>query len=149
MSAFSSYSFSDDFRAILEQAVRESDSLHHNHLGVEHILLAVLGEERGNAATILDALSADRQSIRAQVVEALKPGSTVIPPHAERPYSTGARKVLERAMASARELGDVTVGGGHLLIGLVSVDEGAVASTLAQAGVTRELVIEEARRRRQ
>jgi ATP-dependent Clp protease ATP-binding subunit ClpC len=149
VSSFSRYSFSDQFRAILEQAVRESDSLRHDHLGTGHILLAVLGEERGNAATILDALSADRQSIRAQMIATLDPGSAAVPPNGERPYSAGARKVLELAMASAGEFGEVTVDGDHLLIGLVSVDEAAAARILAQAGVTREMVIQEARRRRQ
>ena len=149
MSSFSRYSFSDEIRTIIEQAVRESDSLHHNHLGTGHILLAILAEEQGSAATILDALSADRQGIRTQLMGTLEPGSTVLPPKAERPYSAGARKVLELAMASAGEFGENTVDGGHLLIGLTSVDEAAAASILAQAGVTRELVIQEARRPRQ
>ena len=52
-------------------------------------------------------------------------------------------------MASADEFSEVTVDVDHLLIGLVSVGEAEAARILAQAGVTRDQVIQEARRRRQ
>src|SRR5690606_2107601 len=60
----------------------------------------------------------------------------------ELPYTSRAKKVLEFAMAEARELNHSYVGTEHLLLGLLREEKGIAADVLNQLGVT----LEEARR---
>lgn len=45
--------FSDETRRILQFASEEAESLGHNYVGTEHLLLGVLREEKSIAATLL------------------------------------------------------------------------------------------------
>ena len=147
MDRFMRYSYSDAVRSVLAQAAREADDLRHDYLGTAHILLALLREDAGPATTILFALQLDRESARTRLLERLRPGTLAVP-LGELPYTTRARRVLEAAMTSADEFSESTVDVDHLLIGLMSVDEGIAASTLASWGVSAEAVMREARRLR-
>jgi ATP-dependent Clp protease ATP-binding subunit ClpC len=59
--------FSDECRNVLEHAAREADGLGHAYVGVEHLLLGLLSEERSVAGSILAGLGADLESIRETV----------------------------------------------------------------------------------
>ena len=56
----------------------------------------------------------------------------------ELPYTSRAKKVLEFAMAEARELNHSYVGTEHLLLGLLREEKGIAAQVLTDAGVTLE-----------
>jgi ATP-dependent Clp protease ATP-binding subunit ClpC len=55
------------------------------------------------------------------------------------PYTSRAKKVLELAMAEARELGDSYVGTEHLLLGIYREEKGMAAQVLTHAGVSHEM----------
>jgi Clp amino terminal domain, pathogenicity island component len=59
--------FTPRSKKTLELALRESLALKHDHIGTEHILLGLLRENEGVAATILIDLGADAATIRAAV----------------------------------------------------------------------------------
>jgi len=56
------------------------------------------------------------------------------------PYTRGAKKVLELAMAETRELDHSYVGSEHLLLGLLREGDGIAAEVLTDLGVTLEEV---------
>ncbi|MHB1314818.1 MAG: ATP-dependent Clp protease ATP-binding subunit [Christensenellales bacterium] len=55
-------------------------------------------------------------------------------------FNEGVRKAMDAAQKEARELGHNYIGSEHLLLGLLSVPDGAAAKALKNAGVTKETV---------
>ena len=65
--ANSSPSFTPRAKKVLELALRESLQLHHSYIGTEHILLGLVREGEGVAATVLVRLGADLPRVRREV----------------------------------------------------------------------------------
>jgi ATP-dependent Clp protease ATP-binding subunit ClpC len=63
--------FTPRSKKVLELSLREAVELGHNHIGTEHLLLAIMREGDGVAARILIELGADDQRIRGAVGEIL------------------------------------------------------------------------------
>ena len=61
--------FSDEATSVLAYAAQEADRLLHEHVGTEHLLLGLLREERGMAATILAEQGLRIATVRDQIVE--------------------------------------------------------------------------------
>jgi hypothetical protein len=51
----------------IDYSAEEARSLHHDHVGIEHLLLGLLREQEGVAAQILMNLGADLEGVRAEV----------------------------------------------------------------------------------
>jgi len=132
------YNFTERVRKVLAMAREESARLHHEYVGTEHILLGLLREGEGVAATMLQNLGVDLDQVERLIHEVVKGGrpSTITGP--DLPYTSRAKKVLELAMAEAREVSHSYVGTEHLLIGLLREQKGIAAQVLADAGVTTE-----------
>jgi ATP-dependent Clp protease ATP-binding subunit ClpC len=63
--------FTPRSKKVLELSLREAVALGHNHIGTEHLLLAILREGDGVAARILVDLGADDENVRRAVGEIL------------------------------------------------------------------------------
>lgn len=61
----------DRARTILQLAHKEADRLHHNYVGSEHLLLAILAEGEGLGAKVLGQY-ASLETLRCDVARALK-----------------------------------------------------------------------------
>lgn len=131
------YNFTERVRKVLAMAREESARLNHEYVGTEHILLGLVREGEGVAATILQNLSVDADEVERVINEVVKKGP---PTHRgpDLPYTSRAKKVLELAMAEAREVNHSYVGTEHLLLGLLREEKGIAAQVLADAGVTTE-----------
>jgi ATP-dependent Clp protease ATP-binding subunit ClpC len=135
------YNFTDRVRKVLAMAREEAIRLQHDYVGTEHILLGLIREGEGVAAAVLTNLSVDVEQIQERIEESVRRGKATIA-LGELPYTSRAKKVLEFAMAEARELNHSYVGTEHLLLGLLREEKGIAAEVLNQLGVT----LEEARR---
>ncbi len=135
------YNFTDRVRKVLAMAREEAIRLHHDYVGTEHILLGLIREGEGVAAAVLTNLSVDLEQLQERIEDSVRPGKATIA-LGELPYTSRAKKVLEFAMAEARELNHSYVGTEHLLLGLLREEKGIAAEVLNQLGVT----LEEARR---
>jgi ATP-dependent Clp protease ATP-binding subunit ClpC len=60
--------------SVIERSHREADSLGHQHVDSEHILLGLLGESSGTSAQILAESGADSKAIRGEVLRRLDAG---------------------------------------------------------------------------
>ena len=60
-------------KRVLELAADEARRMRHNYIGTEHLLLALLREKDGLAATVLRRLGLNLEKARAQVMEYLGP----------------------------------------------------------------------------
>jgi ATP-dependent Clp protease ATP-binding subunit ClpC len=134
--------FSDRLRRVLTEAREEAARLHHEHVGTEHLLLALLtdtdrdGNEPPSAVRlVLDVLGVDRGKMRDVLEQTILPGRA----HAtddQLSYTSRAKGVLELAMAEARVSRQGTVDPRHLLLGLIREERGIAAQVLLDFGVT-------------
>ena len=58
-------------KRVMELASEEAQSLNHNYIGTEHILLGLIRENEGIAAKVLISLGADLDIVRETVIEML------------------------------------------------------------------------------
>ncbi|MFQ5889890.1 MAG: ATP-dependent Clp protease ATP-binding subunit [Gemmatimonadota bacterium] len=128
------YNFTDRVRKVLAMAREEAIRLQHDYVGTEHILLGLIREGDGVAAEVLKNLSADLDDLLRMVEDNVRRGKSTTP-IGELPYTTRAKKVLEYAMAEARELNHSYVGTEHLLLGLLREEKGLAAKVLGELGI--------------
>ena len=131
------YNFTDRVRKVLAMAREEAIRLQHDYVGTEHILLGLIREGEGVAAAVLTNLNVDLDAVHEGVEESVRKGKATIA-LGELPYTSRAKKVLEYAMAEARELSHSYVGTEHLLLGLLREEKGIAAQVLNGMGVTLE-----------
>ncbi|MBC8085751.1 MAG: ATP-dependent Clp protease ATP-binding subunit [Phycisphaerae bacterium] len=129
------YNFTARVRNVLAMAREEAARLHHEYVGTEHILLGVIKEGEGVAATVLQAMNVDLEEIQQRIEEQVKKGKASQATGPDLPYTSRAKKVLELAMAEARELNHSYVGTEHLLLGLLREEKGIAAQVLTDANV--------------
>jgi ATP-dependent Clp protease ATP-binding subunit ClpC len=121
--------FTPRAKKILEVSLREALTLDHDHLGTEHILLALARETDGVAARVLLDSGIDLDGLRASVLG----GMADAPPAAPTRRAEGAYRALELAAREARREGR-HLDGGDILLGLASAD-GLVPAVLPPLGV--------------
>jgi ATP-dependent Clp protease ATP-binding subunit ClpC len=134
--------FTERVRKVIYLAREEAARLQHDYIGTEHLLLGVIREGEGIAATVLNNLGLDLDRIR-QEVESMVSTSGGTMTIGEIPFTPRAKRVLELAVEEARSLGHNYVGTEHLLLGLIREGEGVAAKVLLELGVDRKRVREE------
>ena len=132
------YNFTDRVRKVLAMAREECASLRHEYVDTEHILLAILREGEGVAATIIQNLGVDLDALSEQVRTSAKLGKGEKATGPDLPYSSAAKRVMELSMTEAREVNHNYVGTEHLLLGLLRQEKGVGARMLTDAGITLE-----------
>ena len=131
------YNFTERVRKVLSMARQQATRLQHDYVGTEHILLGLVGDSESVAANVLESLDVEIGRIHERVESAVRKGKATIA-LGELPYTSPAKKVLEFAVAEARELNHSYVGTEHLLLGLLRESKGIAAQVLNALGVTIE-----------
>jgi Clp amino terminal domain, pathogenicity island component len=121
--------FDDGAKEVMVQAQKEADSLKHNYVGTEHLLLAVL--RRGVAG--LDAEAA-RKEVVDRIGEGEEPWIAGLP----RPLTPRAKRALEAALAEATVADREQFGPEDILLAIASDPKGTGGEVLAALGVTPE-----------
>lgn len=132
----SGYDFTSRVRGALIKARDEAQRRHHEHVGTEHLLIGLLGEEDALVMDVLDNLGANPMVLQQAVEQRLTEGRPARAVIADLPYTPRARVVLDQAIAVAHEFGDGYVGTQHLLLGLIRERHGIAAQELTAAGLT-------------
>ena len=132
------YNFTERVRKVLAMAREEAARLHHEYVGTEHILLGLIKEGEGVAAAVLQAMNVDLEEVQQRIEEQVKKGKAAQATGPDLPYTSRAKKVLELAMAEARDLSHSYVGTEHLLLGLLREEKGIAAQVLTDASVSLE-----------
>lgn len=132
-------------KRVLELSLREAETLGHNYIGVEHILLGLIHEGAGLAARTLVNLGGDLTRVRAEVTDLLS-SSGELPRSTwdDQNWADGVRSAQpgRGAVAPADE---ATTGERVLVVGLGSIGM-AVAQSLQSEGHELVLVDEDPRR---
>ncbi len=123
--------------ALSQEIVRQ---YHHSQWDVEHILLALLRQERGLVGEILRELGVDTDTIRRQVEKVLEKSPRVTY-EAEQIYATPrVAQLITKAGEEANRLKDEFIGTEHLLVAMASEEKGEAAGILHRLGIDQEKV---------
>ena len=72
------YNFTERTRKVLAMAREEAARLHHEYVGTEHILLGLIREGEGVAATVLQNLSVDLDGLQQTLESTVKKGDPAV-----------------------------------------------------------------------
>jgi ATP-dependent Clp protease ATP-binding subunit ClpA len=122
--------FTDRARHVLVLAQEEARMLNHDHVGTEHVLLALIREGGGVAAQALKSLGVTEEAARQQVEQITGPGQAGPQPGHDLAFTPGARKTLQLSLREAIALGHGYLGTEHILLGLIRDGEGVAMQVL-------------------
>ena len=134
--------YTERVKRVLQLAREESARLHHNYVGTEHLLLGILREGNGVAASILINLNLGLDEIRQSVEETISASSGTLT-IGQIPLTPRAKRALEQASQQARALNSKYVGTEHLLLALLADPKGIAAQVLNAYEVNYDDVKEE------
>ncbi|MCU1373763.1 MAG: Clp protease ClpX [Actinomycetia bacterium] len=163
--------FTEDARTVILEATAEAMEREDDHVGCEHLLLGLLRDGTGPAATVLAERAVTAETVRAtldelvgrrptvapdealatigidvgqvrtQVEATFGPGALAAPPP---PYDAGAKEALHLAVTEA---GARLVGPEHELLGVAQVSDGLATRILGRLGVDLTDLVDEVRAR--
>jgi ATP-dependent Clp protease ATP-binding subunit ClpA len=130
--------FTDKARHAVVLAQDEAREFGQPHIGTEHVLLGLVHEGEGVAAVALRGLGIDLEVCRADVAAIVGRGSGA--PSGHIPFTPAAKKVLERSLREALGLGHNYIGTEHMILGLISDEDGVTVQVLARHDITADTV---------
>jgi len=134
----------DKFTVKAQEAVAEAQSLAgqygNQQIEPEHLLQALLSQEEGLTATILQKLGTNPAQLQNELQTLIQKLPKVSGAGGEY-LSSSFKKVLEVSEQEARSLKDDYVSTEHLLLGLSEVKEAKTASLLKSHGVSRAALL--------
>jgi ATP-dependent Clp protease ATP-binding subunit ClpB len=123
----------------IQSAARMAREAGHPEVAGVHLLAALLAQEEGIVAPVLEKAGVRPALLRDRVTDALARYARV-EGGSEPAVSRDLRKALEVAEKEARGLGDQYISSEHLLLGLIQEKDDA-GRILKEAGVSRELIL--------
>jgi ATP-dependent Clp protease ATP-binding subunit ClpC len=121
---------SEHTREALRLAHEEARALRHSYIGTEHMLLGLLREQDGTAASALVSLDVTHDRVRTAVMRMMGVGAEDV--GGELPFTAPAQNAVDRASREASVLGAERVGTEHILLALVHEPGGAAGRILMQ-----------------
>ena len=131
--------FTDRARRVMQLANQEAQRFNHEYIGTEHILLGLVKVENGVACGVLTNHGLTLKDVRSEIEKLIQSGPEMIT-MGRLPQTPRAKKVLENAIKVSRDLEHDHVGTEHILLGLLSVQDGVHADVLKQLGVQSDWV---------
>ncbi|MEL7562638.1 AAA family ATPase [Dehalogenimonas sp. 4OHTPN] len=134
----------EKFTEQAQEAVASSQQLvrqyQHNQWDVEHLLLALLGQEKGLVGEIIKELGADADAIKTEV-DAVLSKVPKLGYDAQQIYPTPRiQQVGLEASQEAQRLKDEFIGTEHIFIAIASEAKGVSAAILRSFGIDKEKV---------
>lgn len=127
--------FTDKAKAALILAERAARSLRQSYVGSEHILLGLLRENTGVAATVLLNNGVDAVQLKEMISDLIAPDSSVL--IAERDgYSPRAQGILDEAHRQAERFHSDKTGTEHILLALLKEGENVAVRLLNTMGIS-------------
>jgi hypothetical protein len=127
--------FSKRAQRVLALASEESRRLGCEHVGGDHLLLAVLAHGEGSGAAVLSSAGLTAEAVRLRIAAI---GSTA--EVASNGYGPSMRSILRLSSQHADALGDSEIEPEHFVLGLLDKADGPAMSLLRHFGVDIERV---------
>jgi ATP-dependent Clp protease ATP-binding subunit ClpC len=133
--------FTQRARRVMELAQKEAERVGQGVIGTEYLLLGMMREEGGVAGRALREVGLDARRVELLVgqMNTRKVGRSGGKLH----LSAGTRRVLRLAVDEAHQRKHRTIGTGHLLIGLLRLNEGGAIDIFKRVGIAPDEVRKE------
>jgi hypothetical protein len=125
---------SNNAQQVMMLAGQHARRLNHAYVGTEHILLGLMSEQSGQIADLLSSLGAGPTRMEQEIEKLIAPGPAIPLPQ-DLPLTPRAKTAIELASHQAAMLSEKCVEPGHLLLGLILLDDGVAAQALRNAGL--------------
>ena len=134
----------DDFTEQAQEVLGKSQEIvrryQHSQWDVEHILMALLEQEKGVPVEILRQLGVSIPEMRDRLDKLLGQGPKVAYESSQIYVAPRAARLLERAKEEGKRLSDDFIGTEHLLVAAVDDNQGDAAKVLAEFKIDLENV---------
>ena len=117
---------------LIQFSMEEARNLDHNHVGTEHLLLALTRVKQTSIEVVLNKLEVDSTKVRELVLELVESSDEV---DEELPMNARANRVINHARQAAIKMGAWVFDTEHLLIGIANEYGCDAAFCLRSAGV--------------
>lgn len=125
--------FTPRARRVLRLAQEAAQEHHHDQIEPEHLLVALARDADATSVTLLRSWGVEPGQVIRAVGRVVQQGERVA---AVTPMPTAqTKRIIEQAVAEARQRQDATIGTEHLLWGLVRADDGVAGCVLQALGV--------------
>ncbi len=138
-----SYVFTIRARHVLAFAQHTARKLHHGYVGIEHLLLGLLHEERGMAARVLHELGFSLEQVRPVIEMVI--GQGISTRTGELRLTPRSLLIIQQAQQEAQLLGQQEIDTGHLLLGLSIIGEGSASTLFDSLGMNLSIMQERTR----
>ena len=128
--------FNDRARAVVVGAQEHARVRGEDHIGTEHLLLAILDDADSLGARALMAL----EVTPSRLAEVLEPGSSGTKSEGHMPFTADTKKVLELSLREAIRANAGFIGTEHLVLAVLRAGDSPGSVILGEMGVTREAV---------
>ena len=133
--------FTEKANQALNLAISAAEELGHTYIGTEHIVLGLLREGTGVAATVLAGRGVTAAAYQAKITETVSIGNrTKLDP---RDFTPRAKKMFEAALAESAAMKHTFVGTEHILLGLLRDDSSVAVRLLGALGVRAEDLLDD------
>ncbi|HIS68023.1 MAG TPA: ATP-dependent Clp protease ATP-binding subunit [Candidatus Gallacutalibacter stercoravium] len=132
--------FTEKANNALNLAIESAEEMGHTYIGSEHILLGLLKEQSGVAATVLGQLGVSAEQLEQLMRQ--KIGSGIRTSLGSEDFTPRTKRVLQIAVMQAARLGHNYVGTEHLLIALLEESDSYATRFLMQMGVKPADIVE-------
>jgi ATP-dependent Clp protease ATP-binding subunit ClpC len=132
--------FTEQAQEAIQASQQMAMQFKHSQWDVEHILLALLVQQRGLVGEIFKELGVNPETVRDKVEEALEKTPKVSYQTGQLYATPRIAQLMQKADQEANRLKDEFISTEHLLIAMVGDDKGEAATVLRDAGITQEKV---------
>ncbi len=122
-------------RLVMKRAKEEAARIGSSHAGTEHILLGLIAEGEGVAATAMRNMGLNLESLRMEILKNISRDAGGDISDSTIPLSPSGKRAIEFAYQEAQAFGVNFIGTEHLLLGVIRENEGLAARILASHGI--------------
>jgi ATP-dependent Clp protease ATP-binding subunit ClpC len=134
----------DDFTEQAKEVLQASQEIvlryRHTQWDSEHVLLALLEQEKGIPAEVLRELGVNIEQMHQRLHSLLEKAPKVAQPSSQIFQTPRVQQMLDRAKVEKDRLQDDYISAEHLLVALTQENQGDVARVLKEFGITQEKV---------
>lgn len=126
--------FTERAKSTLMFAQKESQALQHGYIGTEHILFGVASVE-GTGSNLLHEAGVTKELIHEMIEESLGHGNTMFSGSGQFALTPRTKRLLDNSFKEARNLGQNYISPEHMLLAILSEEEGVAFAILQNLGV--------------
>ncbi|MBQ8001507.1 MAG: ATP-dependent Clp protease ATP-binding subunit [Ruminococcus sp.] len=123
----------------LNIAIEEAGKMGHTYIGTEHLLLSLVEEGTGVAATVLAECGLDANVLRDKIKETIGAGERIS--LSPEDFTPRTKRVMQTAVLASARIGHSFVGTEHLLVAILSERDSFAVKFLESAGVNPATVM--------